>query len=133
MADEKKVRLRAMMTIRSTEEDEFTKNPLLPTYLVPGSKSAVFHTTPTRAKRLIAQGAAVELSPDNRKKGAPPADDFADEEALPNDFPYRAKLVSGGLNTRTAVREFPDLTKVKGIGDQAASSIQKALNELDQE
>jgi hypothetical protein len=129
MADAKKVRLRAMQTIQKTDADEA---PGPSRWLVPGQPSGIFHTTPQRAKKLVAAGYAVELGPDLRKKRKPVADDAPDTDAIPRDFPFRAKLAAAGVNTLSELHEIPDLTVLNGIGDAAVQSILKALGALDE-
>lgn len=135
MAEEKRVRLRAMETIRrqSVDQSEQTTG-IHARWIVPGAGSAVFTTTRERADSLIASGHAVELGPDMRKaakKKPPPKDDKPKEMALPLDFPYRTQLVAAGLKTTDAVATYPDLTQISGIGEAYAERIKKALIDLD--
>lgn len=135
--EEKRVRLRAMTTIRRQSSDESEKQAgISARWIIPGAGTAVFTTTRDRADHLIAKGYAVELGPDLRKtatKKPPPKDDAPQEQPLPRDFPYRTQLVAAGLTTVDAVATFPDLTEVSGIGEAYAERIKKRILEMAEE
>lgn len=132
---EKRYRVRAMKSIRAMEGDE-PEGVGYAKYFVPGRASAVFTCSKKRMEQLQDQGAIVVLGDPPKAEAKPssspsiPSDD-APSDAIPLDFPYRKNLVKAGLKTLSAVREFPDLTEIDGIGEAYAERIQDALDELD--
>jgi hypothetical protein len=106
-------------------------SPQVGKWHVPGKPSAVFECTEERFLQLQEQNAVAVLNPSDDDEDVP--SDRADKNALPLDFPYRKHLVAAGLNTLDAVRSFPDLTQVPGVGEAYADRIIEALDELDED
>lgn len=125
-----RLRCRALRTLRVDHEADDDVAPH-ERWHVPGKPSAVFWTTEKRALALQENGDVVLLDV-GAGDDELPADDEA-PDSLPLDFPYRKHLVRAGLDTREAVRTFPDLTEVAGIGESYAEAILDALDELEGE
>lgn len=49
---------------------------------------------------------------------------------LPEDFPWRGKLVDLGIESLTDLQEVEDLTQLPGFGDTRAGQVNKALDAL---
>ena len=122
-------RVRALQTVRVAEGDEPKYAGIGGRWHVPGMPSAVFSCSPERAEALRDGGSVIVL--DGSLAEQVPIDEDPSTDHLPLDFVYRSELVNEGFNTLSSLREIPDLTAIKGIGDSKASAIQDALDELD--